>query len=84
MPTVASPPPIITAPIAGSSARGWAKIMATRSMTKVMRRLGRVPRKRKPSTTDRSPAGRACSPGGMAGSFSSAQNAKAKLTTSIV
>ena len=59
MPTVVSPPPIMRAPTAGSSARGWARIMATRSMMNVMRRLGRVPRNRKPSTTDRSPA-RAC------------------------
>ena len=81
---MASPPPIINAPMAGSSARGWAKIMATRSITNVIRRLGRVPRKRNPSTTERSPAGLACSPGGMEGSFRRAQNANAKLMTSIV
>ncbi|MCB5281515.1 hypothetical protein BJQ89_01260 [Arthrobacter sp. ES1] len=84
MPTVVSPPPIMTAPIAGRSARGWARIIATRSITKVIRKLGRVPRNRKPSTTERRPAGRACSPGGMAGRRRRAHRAKAKVATSTV
>ena len=77
-------PPIMTAPTAGSSARGCARIIATRSMMKVMRTLGRVPRNRKPSTTDRRPALPASLPGGIGGSRSSAQNAKAKLSRSSV
>ncbi|MDQ0619947.1 hypothetical protein QFZ33_003971 [Arthrobacter globiformis] len=84
MPTVVSPPPIMRAPMAGSSARGWARIIAMRSRMNVIRRLGRVPRNRKPSTTDRIPARPASSPGGMGGSFSRAQKAKTKLTTSSV
>ena len=80
MPTVDSPPPIITAPMAGISARGWARIMATRSIMNVIRRLGRVPRKRKPSTTDRSPARPAFPEGGIDGSRNRAQQDKHEAT----
>ena len=88
-PTAASPPPSTTAPMAGSRARGNAVVMATMSARKVIRRFGREPRKRRPSTTEarppRVPEAAAASPrcGGRDGSRHTAYRAARKVTTSI-
>ena len=81
-------PPSTDAPSTGNSARGIAKIIAARSSRKVMRRLGRVARKRNPSTTDRKPALLVApsSPGmgGRDGSLYMAHRLTAKLRASTV
>ena len=88
-PTAASPPPRIVPPTAGSRARGNAVAMATMSATNVIRTLRRVPRNRKPSSTEERPprpasSGAAERSGGREGSLHTAQSAAKNVTTSTV
>ena len=65
----------MTAPAAGKSTRGWASSIAAMSAMNVIRTLGAVRRKRKPSSTEASPA-RVASPAwcGSGGSGCSRQS----------
>ena len=86
-PTVSWSPPSTDAPSTGNRTRGIANTMAAMSSRKVMRRFGRVARKRKPSTTERNPALVAPpSPGsgGSGGSLYMAHRLTAKLRASRV
>lgn len=67
-PTVLASPPYQSRAMAGKSALGWARTIAARSEKKVIRMLGRVPRKRSPSSTEARPPPSSVRSGRMAGS----------------
>lgn len=64
---------------------GWARTIAHRSVKKVIRRLGRVPRKRSPSRTEaRLPVSLFCRSGSIEGSRHMAYSEAVKQTASTV
>ncbi len=85
-PVVFASPPNHTTATTGKSARGWASTMALRSLKKVIRRLGRVPRKRRPSITDARPVlfSPSFRPGSIEGSRHIAYSEAVKVTASTV
>ena len=83
-PVVIGPPPSSTAPIAGNSASGWPKVIATMSRMNCSRMFAARLRNRHPSFRDSSP-GRTISPSGrMLGSVQSPRKSDSISTTSIV
>lgn len=83
-PVVRASPPYQSSATAGYNARGYARTIAHMSEKKVIRRLGRPARNRRPSTTEarlrRSPSGPS---GSIAGSRHIAYRAAEKATASI-
>ena len=83
-PTVNWSPPNTVAPSTGNNARGIAKNIAAMSSRNVMRRLGRVARNRKPSTTERNPARGPTPSGGRDGNRYMAHRLAMKVRASTV
>ncbi len=81
-PTVLASPANQRTATAGNSARGWASTIAARSEKKVIRRFGRVARKRSPSRTEARRGGPSPWSGRIAGSRHIAYSEPPNATTS--
>lgn len=85
IPVVRASPPYQSTATTGKRARGWARTIAHRSVKKVIRRFGRVPRNRSPSRTEaRLPVSPSCRSGSIEGSRHIAYREAVKQTASTV